>query len=152
MTPLYIPHQAWLLVGDGRKALFLRNEGTPDQVKLATVNVLKHENPPTVAQGVDEPGRTFSSHGQGGRSSYESTDWHDVAEHAFAREVVAALERLKAEGALQKLIVVAPPRTLADIRGGLSPALAQCVIAEVDKDLTKHPVTQITQLLAGKAA
>jgi hypothetical protein len=29
MQEIWIAHNAWILVGDGRKALMLRNEGTP---------------------------------------------------------------------------------------------------------------------------
>jgi protein required for attachment to host cells len=49
-------------------------------------------------------------------------------------------------------VVVAPARTLADLRASFSPALRRKIIAEVDKDLTKHPVHEIERLLfsAGK--
>ena len=42
-----IPHNACVIVGDGRKALFLRNEGTQIAPRLKTEQVLLNANPPT---------------------------------------------------------------------------------------------------------
>jgi protein required for attachment to host cells len=47
------------------------------------------------------------------------------------------------------LVIVAPPRTLADIRGALHADVASRVIAEINKDLTRHPVGDIEKHLTG---
>jgi len=57
MEHLHIPTGALVLVGDGRKALFLRNGGTATHVQLTTERVLEQDNPPTRLQGSDRPGR-----------------------------------------------------------------------------------------------
>jgi len=44
--------------------------------------------------------------------------------------------------------VVAPPRALADLRKSLHPDVKKKIIAEIDKDLTKHPIDQIEKHLA----
>ena len=49
-------------------------------------------NPPTHEQGTDKPGRAYASAGGSRRSGIEGTDWHDLEEHKFARDVAAALE------------------------------------------------------------
>ena len=53
-----IPKQALVVVGDGEKALFLRNVGTVRKLELEVENVLAHGNPSTHEQGTDKPGRT----------------------------------------------------------------------------------------------
>jgi protein required for attachment to host cells len=142
-----IPHNAFVFVGDGRKALLLRNEGDADLLNLKTERVFTDHNPPTHEQGADRPGRAFSSAGVV-RSSVSQTDWHQLEEHRFAAEVAAMLERTVRDRGVETLIVVAPPRALADLRKAFHPEVKKRIIAEIDKDLTKHPIDQIEKHLA----
>jgi protein required for attachment to host cells len=149
MSKLKIPHDAFVFVGDGRKALFLRNEGDEKFPNLKTERVFVDDNPPTHEQGTDRPGRTFKSAGSSNRSGVENTDWHDLEETRFARQVAGALEKLVRERNPKALVVVAPPRALADLRQAFHAQVKSRIIAEIDKDLTKHPVDQIEKHLAG---
>ena len=56
MNKLKIPHNAFVFVGDGRKALFLRNDGDEKFPNLRTEKVFEDENPPTHEQGSERPG------------------------------------------------------------------------------------------------
>ncbi len=47
------------------------------------------------------------------------------------------------------LVVVAPPRMLADLRHAFHPDVQKRIIAEIAKDLTKHPVSEIEAHLQG---
>src|ERR1700745_1242333 len=85
---LRIPHNAFVFVGDGTKALVLRNEGDAQILNLKTERVFTAVNPPTHEQGTDRPGRAFSSVGAG-RSSVTQTDWHQLEEHRFVEQVAA---------------------------------------------------------------
>jgi protein required for attachment to host cells len=82
-----------------------------------------------------------------GRSSVSQTDWHQLEEHRFAVEVAAMLERIVRDRGVETLIVVAPPRALADLRKAFHPDVKKRIIAEIDKDLTKHPIDQIEKHL-----
>jgi protein required for attachment to host cells len=149
MKELWIAHDTWILVGDGRKALMLRNEGTPQKPALNVVDVLKDsDNPPTNAQGTDRPGRVMQSN-LGVRSAVEQTDWHEIAEERFAATVASRLDAAAKNKRFEKLILVAPPNTLAALRKNIDAKTAQHVVAEIDKDLTKHPVPEIARLLTG---
>jgi protein required for attachment to host cells len=148
MTKVNIPHNGYVFVGDGRKALVLRNEGDAQHLDLKTERVFNDKNPPTHEQGTDRPGRSHSSLGPG-RSSVTQTDWHDLEEHKFAHEVAAALEKIVRERKAEALVVVAPPRALADLRKAFHPDVKKKIIAEIDKDLTRHPVYDIEKHLGG---
>ena len=63
MKKLEIPHDAFVFVGDGRKALFLRNVGDEDFPNFRAERVFVDENPPTHEQGSDRPGRAFKRAG-----------------------------------------------------------------------------------------
>jgi protein required for attachment to host cells len=144
---LRIPHNAFVFVGDGSKALVLRNEGDAQFLNLKTERVFTDDNPATHDQGTDRPGRAFSSVGSV-RSSVGQTDWHKLEEHRFAAHVAATLERIVRERGVEALVVVAPPRALADLRKAFHADVKRKIIAEIDKDLTKHPVDQIEKHLA----
>ena len=148
MTAVKIPHNGYVFVGDGRKALILRNEGDEKFPNLKTERVFADLNPSTHDQGADRPGRTYSSAGAG-RSSVTQTDWHDLEEHKFAHDVAAALEKIVRERKIEALIVVAPPRALADLRKAFHDDVKKKIVAEIDKDLTRHPVYDIEKHLAG---
>src|SRR6476646_5925259 len=97
MSKLQIPHDSFVFVGDGRKALFLRNEGDEKFPNLKTERVFVDDNPPTHEQGTAPPGRSFKGAGSNQRSAMETTDWHDLEEHRFAQRVAEAFERLVRE-------------------------------------------------------
>jgi protein required for attachment to host cells len=92
MGKLKIPHDAIIFVGDGRKALFLRNEGDEKFPNLKTEKVFEQLNPSTHEQGSERPGRVSESH-SGRRSAIEPVDWHDLEERRFARQVAAPPSR-----------------------------------------------------------
>ena len=52
---------------------------------------------------------------------------------------------------VKALVVVAPPRTLAELRDAFHADVKACIIAEINKDLTKHPVFEIEKHLTGEA-
>ncbi|MDP4002669.1 host attachment family protein [Methylobacterium sp. NEAU K] len=143
-TPaLLIPHDGYVLVGDGRKVIVLCNVGHPMKPDLEVRRVFEAPpNPATHDQGTDRPTRVRMGDR---RSAIEQTDWHDLAEHQFAKAVAEALGRM-AE-AINALVIVAPPRVLADLRRELPDALRRVVIGEIAKDLTKHPVSKIESCL-----
>lgn len=146
MSKVRIPHDAVLFIGDGRKALFLRNAGHPFALKLQTERVMEQDNPATAAQGSDEPGRAFQSVGTA-RSAMEQTDWHDLEEKRFAHEVAARLDRMARDGRITQLVIAAPPRTLGELRQAMSDEVRAKVVAEIDKDFTRHPVPELEKLL-----
>jgi protein required for attachment to host cells len=147
MSKLRIPQNAFVFVGDGRRALFLRNVGDEKFPNLKVERVLTHANPSTHEQGSDRAGRAFAGAGNPRRSAMAQSDWHDIEEHKFAREVADALEAVVRKNRAPALVVVAPARTLADLRQAFHDDVKKKIVAEIDKDLTKHPVYEIEKHL-----
>ena len=148
MDKLSIPQDALVFVGDGQKALFLRNKGDSKFPNLRVERVFAEADPPTHDQGTDRPGRAYQSVGSG-RSSVEATDWHRLEKNVFADHVAGALEKLVQGGGVKAIVIVAPPRTLAELRHVFHADVKSRIIAEVGKDLTKHPVWDIEKYLVG---
>jgi len=143
----YVPHNALVLVGDGQKALFLRNKGNAQRLRLVVEQVLERDNPPTREQGTDRPGRSSASVGVA-RSAMEETDWHDIAEERFAGELADALYRHAQADRFEKLVIIAPPKVLGNLRKVLHAEVSARVAAEIPKELTSHPVAEIERLIA----
>ncbi|MDA9440226.1 host cell attachment protein [Bradyrhizobium sp. CCBAU 51745] len=147
MSKTMIPHNAIVFVGDGRKALFFRNEGDAKFLNLKVERAFEDDNPPTHLQGSEGPGRVSKAAHSGQRSAVEAVDWHDLEEHRFARMVADAFEKLVRQQKAKAIIVIAPPRTMADLRKAFHQDVTRCIVAELHKDLTKHPVTEIEKHL-----
>ena len=136
----------WVLVADGKKALFLRNDQGPSDYDLTVVHVREQDNPPTHEQGVDRPGRAAnrpSGHG----AAMKETDWHQLAEDDFAKHLADMLYDLSLQGAFEQIVLVAPPAVQAEMRKVLHPEVKAKLLAEIPKTLTNHPVTEIAQLV-----
>ena len=146
-NPTYVPHNALVLVGDGQKALFLRNKGNAQRLQLVVEQILERDNPPTREQGTDRPGRSNASVGVA-RSAMEETDWHDIAEERFAGELAEALYRHAHANLFEKLVIIAPPKILGNLRKALHAEVTARVAAEIPKELTSHPVAEIERLIA----
>ena len=61
----------------------------------------------------------------------------------------AALEALVRRLDAPALVIVAPPRALADLRQALHGDVKARLIGEIDKDLTKLPVWEIEKHVVG---
>lgn len=91
---------------------------------------------------IDQDARSKRA-GTNQRSGVETTDWHELEEHRFASHVATAMEHLVRARHVKALVIAAPPRTLADLRRALHADVKDRIVAEIAKDLTKHPVVEI---------
>ena len=142
-----VSHNSLILVGDGQKALFLRNRGTAQRLDLVVVRILEQDNPATREQGTDRPGRSIAAPGVA-RSAMEEVDWHEIAKERFAGELAEALYRHAHASRFEKLIVIAPPKVLGNLRKAFHPEVTDRITAEIPKVLTSHPIPEIEKLLA----
>jgi len=147
-TKITLPRGAWIVVADGQRALFLHNDGDEVYPNLRTAQVIAHENPPTHEQGADRPGR-YADTPDAHRSAYEETDWHRIEEEKFLGRVADLLKEGVNAGRYEKIVLVAPPAALGVLRKALDRQVSGHIIAEVGKDLTKQPVSDIELALTG---
>jgi protein required for attachment to host cells len=142
-----ISHNALVLIGDGQKALFLRNKGTAHQVKLEVEQILEQDNPATREQGTDRPGRSVSTAGTA-RSAVEEADWHLIAKERFAGVIAEALYHHAHDNRFDKLVVIAPAKVLGNLRKAFHADVTEKIVGEISKELTSHPITHIEKLVA----
>ena len=85
-------------------------------------------------------------------AAVDDTNWHQLAKDRFADEMAEILYRQAHKGRFDKIVLVAPPKTLGELRQKLHKAVADRVIGEIPKTLTNHPIDQIEQQLKAELA
>ncbi|MDX7952734.1 host attachment family protein [Lichenihabitans sp. Uapishka_5] len=146
METFTVRHGAWVVIGDGKKALVLHNEGDAELLNLRRVSVRENHNPATRQQGSDAPGRSSSPAGAGS-SSIAGTDWHQIEEDRFAASLADDINTAARGHLFKDLIVVAPPKTLAELRKEFGKDTQKCIVGELAKDYTHHTIPEIESLL-----
>ncbi len=85
----------------------------------------------------DRPGRGFSAARSSMRHAFEAPhDVHKLEKHNFTAALAQALEDARARRQFDRLVLVAPRRSLGELRALLSPQVKKIVSHEVAKDLT----------------
>ena len=148
---LSIPHDAWVVVADGEKALFLRNEGDGVHPYLQVFREEEIDNPPNREQAANRRGRQGDANSPH-KSAYEDTDWKQLGKDRFAKDMADILYRGAHANKFDKLVIAADPSTLGNLRKELHKAVQEKVIAEIDKDLTNHDLDGIEQVLTQQEA
>ncbi|TCR75634.1 host attachment family protein [Rhizobium sp. BK376] len=147
MSKLRIGWKDWVLVCDGARALFLRNDGDAQLLNLVVVDHSTMHAPAARQMGTDRPGRVVSSGGTS-RSAVGQYDLHLAAEDEFLADVARKIDDLVADGSVGRLVIVAPPRPLGQLRDRIDMKTKAIVAAEIAKDLTKLPIDEIETHLA----
>jgi protein required for attachment to host cells len=146
MSDVRLKHGLWILVADGEKALFLKNDGDARTPDLNVVREVRDENPATREQGTDRPGR-FSDGPSTHKSAVADTDWHRLGKERFADEIAERLYAMAHRGDFEQIVLIAPPLVLGEMRRKLHKEVTDRILAEVPKTLTNHPVPEIERIL-----
>ena len=144
---MQVPHNSFVVVADGKKMLFFRNEGDSEYPKLEVERKRETTDAADRDQKTDAPGRAFDASGGAGRSAYEEVDFHQLEEDRFAAETAELLKQRALRNDFESLIIVAPPRTLGELRKHYHKEVEKRLAGEVAKDLTGHPVSEIEKIL-----
>jgi protein required for attachment to host cells len=83
----------------------------------------------------------FSQHGAG------ETDEHARKRENFAEDLAGRINTSEAAGEFERLALVAPARMLSELRRHLSAACTKRIVTEIDKDLTKVAVHDLSRWL-----
>jgi len=140
---MQIPHDSFVLVADGRKSLFFRNQGDAEFPNLAVEEKEVDVNPAHHEQASDLAGRASNTLG----SSMEEVDFHLLEEQRFAAATAAMLKARALNNDYEALVIVAPPATLGELRKHYHKEVEKRLLAEVPKDLVNVPVAEIEAIL-----
>lgn len=142
---------AWVVVADGEKALFLRNDGDGEYPDLNVERIEEQDNPPTREQAANRRGRVMQSANHG-RSAYDDTDWHEFEKERFAKDVADILYKKAHQGAFDQIVIVAGPQVLGVLRDEYHQEVSNRIVAEIPKTLTGHPIDEIEEMVKSELA
>jgi protein required for attachment to host cells len=144
-----LANNALVIVLDGRKTLFFRNEGDQNQIDLRTEAHDERQDAADHEMKTDAPGTTAQSGGYG-RPTYEETDFHQLEEDRWAHSAADEVNRRALTNDFDALAVIAPPRALGEFRKKLHKEAAKRIVCEIPKEMTGRPIPDIEKLIVGK--
>ncbi|MFQ5959726.1 MAG: host attachment protein [Alphaproteobacteria bacterium] len=139
----------WVVIADGARARIVATEGP--RTGLAPLREMEStaSRMPTRELGVERPGRAFESADVLRHAMEPRVDWHRFEKEQFAKSVAAIVDDAAGRRRFDALILVAPPRTLGDLRKALAQTTRAKVTAELAKDLTNVPLHELPRHLGG---
>ena len=142
-----------VLVADGRKALFLRNEGDARQIDLRTTSHQEREDRKDNDIKTDASGQSPAPAGTGlPGGTMGEPDFHQQEEDRFARDLAEKINAMALAGKFDALVVIAPARTMGELRPLWHKEVSARLVGEHVKAMTDRPVADIEALLVGEAA
>lgn len=145
-----IPHNTLVLVADGTKMLFLRNQGEGQQIDLVIEAHPERQDRKDHEIKADGPGLTAQSGGYG-RPAMEETDFHQQDEDRYAADAADQLRIRALAGDFDDLAIVAPPKTLGELRKHLHKEVESRIVMELPKEMTNRPLPDIAAMLMGRS-
>lgn len=133
----------WFLIADGARARIVVNEGPGKGLRAAMDHEFAASHAPSRDWGSDKPGRTGSGAGGARHAVQPKTDFHEFAKERFATEMAGLLDAAATDGAFDRLVLVAPPKVLGNLRGAMRNGAQKKVTGELAKDLTHVPVRDL---------
>ena len=146
------PTRTWILIADGARARIFANHGPGKGIEPVDGGEIEGDHRPSREIERDKPYRSYESVGPMRHPIEPRRDPHRELKREFAGRLVAMLDQRLAQKAYDRLILVAPPAALGDLRAALSAGVRARVYAELDKDLTKTPAGELPGHLAAVLA
>ena len=149
MNKLAIPHDAMIFVGDGRKALFLRNDGDEKFPNLKTEQVFADEIRQLMSKAPTSRARPLPTPARIGAAAWIRPT--GITSRSIVSSSASPLHwRAWCEAARSLPSSLPHRRARSPTCAGLFHAdVKKRIVAEVGKDLTNHPVSEIETHLLG---
>ena len=149
-----LPNNALVLVIDGRKMLFFRNQGDENQIDLRTEAHDEREDAYDRDLKTDGPGNAAAGMKGGGdahRPAYSETDFHQQEEDIWVKDAAAELKKRALRNDFDALVIVAPPKALGVLRKELHKEVEKRVVLTINKEMSGRPVPDIEALLVSES-
>ena len=148
-----LPNNALILVADGRKELFLRNQGDEQRIDLRTASHRTRDDRKDSDIKSDASGQSPAPAGTGlPGGTMGEPDFHQQEEDRFARDLAEKINAMALAGQFDALVVVAPARTMGELRPLWHKEVSARILGEHVKEMTDRPIPDIEALLIGEAA
>ncbi|AXY43658.1 host attachment protein [Halomonas alkalicola] len=136
----------YIVVADAARARIFTRDALKlvEQESLVHAASRLHEGDLVTDRGADvHESTSTTSRSSGGESTARTHE-----EMIFAKEVAERIYRARVDNTLQKLILVAPPRFLGQLREKIDGPTAKLVIHSLAKDLSKASLEEIQEAVS----
>lgn len=140
--------RTWFLIADGARARIMVNEGPGKGLRAAMDHEFAAPSAPSRDWGADKPGRAAGGPGGARHTKEPRIDLHEFAKERFAAEMASLIDAAAGDKAFDRLILVAPPRVLGNLRSALKNGARDRIAGELAKDLTHIPAHDLPAYLA----
>ncbi len=125
-----LPHDTMIAVADGENLHIFRSVGNEDRPRLQ----------PAGHPAVDGTNHSSGNHH---RSSSANPDEKQGAEDSYAAATAALLNQQAIGEAFEHAVVIAPPKTLGELRKHYHKAFSSKILKEIPKEMTGQMIDQI---------
>ncbi len=146
------PIRTWILIADGARARIVENDGPGKGLAAVPGMVFEGEHGATHNLVDDREGRTHASVGTNRSAIDARHDPHRQLKKDFARHLAETLASADARKSFDRLVLVAAPVMLGDLREQLSEHVKAKVVGELAQDLTKIPNSEVSSHLTNVVA
>lgn len=148
--PTPLPHNALVLVADGRKWLLLRNHGDEARIDLRTEWHEERSDAKDSEIKTDLAGQSPAPANTGlAGGTMTEPDYHRQEEDRFAADLAERVKSMALANMFDALAVIAAPKTLGELRKHWHKEVERRIIADIAKDMTGRPIPDIEALLEG---
>lgn len=133
----------WVVVADGSRGRIFKLSKERELVPAYNRELIGTSLPNREIAS-DRPGRTFDRDGGGRHAKEPHTDAKRHAKSKLAHEIGRVLDDERKKHTFDRLVVVAPPQFLGDLRTEMPKPLQDLIVAEVNKDLSKLAPHQLS--------
>jgi protein required for attachment to host cells len=132
------PLTLWIAIVDGEHARFVQPDGdnalhTMRSLDSVSAHLRSRE------LGSDRPGRSFESATTAHHAVGQRHDLHEMEKEKFARLVAGEISAAASRDDFDELLIIAPVRTLHELREALNEAAGTRLVGTLEKDLVKTP-------------
>lgn len=137
---------SWIVVADHQHARAYAHDGAGQGIKPVEGWEFATHLQRTHDMVSDRPGR---KPGVGGNpvAVPQHSDPNREAGRRFMKDIAGAIAKAAQDKVFDRLVLVAPPRALGELRQALPAAVHKMVIAELDEDLTKETLPALAARL-----
>ena len=130
------PIKTLYVIADGGRARFVERD---ENGAFRTIASFASSHQRSHDLGLDRPARVKESANTARHAVEPRRDLHAAAKEDFVKHVAGEIDAEHGRKSFDKLVLVAPPRVLTELKEKLSAAMAKLSADSLQKDLTKVP-------------
>ncbi len=131
--------KTWVVVAESSRARIFQAESRLKPMKEIEGLAHPESRARVLDINADNAGRAFDSAGQGRHAMENEVDPKKHEAEMFAKQIADHLDKARAKGEFEALIVIAPPEFLGLLRKHVNPVTTKTMAKAVSKNLVREP-------------